>query len=382
MPKPTTSNIAGTAEHQGTADQERGDDGMTPFERALVEQFNRTQKPADQNAIIDSASQRAEAMVGANDGREGDGTDDGTADAATGDDGTGDTGDAAPEGEEDHQEGEGEGVEGEGQEGEEEGGEGEGGEQVTPPPTAEGEYEFDGRTVTDTTLSEALTVYDWAKSLTPEAVNAIQSVLSGTHVLVERTQLEAIQAGTGQSGQGEAGHARPTGAPDDEDDEVIDPAAHARLQQLEAELAEYRQTRITDDQEQARLAVIAGQHSFRDDHQLTDEDVERLSMTVVQMGILPGLAAQVNGNISAAMQRGLEMVYWNDPDMQNREMNLRLERERDEAAEKTKRRRKAGALAGSGGNVSRTTPPPTDPSSRRQAIADELRQSMNGGQNT
>jgi hypothetical protein len=158
---------------------------------------------------------------------------------------------------------------------------------------------------------------------------------------------------------------------------------------MEAELQQLRQHDVDRQRDQqqrdaqtatdtATQAVNMGIQSFNSRHQLDPADTERLSRTVMETGVLPGIVSSQNGNIAAAMDRAMEMVYWSDPSMQTRELNTRLESEREEATERVNRKRRASSVATSGGNVSRQAPAPTTADGRKQAMADEIRQSMAG----
>lgn len=205
----------------------------------------------------------------------------------------------------------------------------------------------------------------WFSSLPPEALNAFQALLAGTHVLVERSQIEKLQAKSPVSS--------------DDEEEPVDPVAHERLERLERELAEQRRIEAEQRQTAALAQINAGQERFAQAHpSLTESELQELRSVVASMQILPGIAAAKNGDISAAMEAALEQAYWATPKFRDAEMQRFLESHEERARENLKRRRKASALSGNGASTSRTPPTPTTREDKNAAIVGMIEAAMRG----
>ena len=87
---------------------------------------------------------------------------------------------------------------------------------------------------------------------------------------------------------------------------------------------------------------------------------------------------QTYGDYATAINKAMEYTYWQTPAFRDREIQRRLEAERETARQHEARQRKASSVAGTGGNgASRTEPPAkVDP---WQAVAAGIREAQNDG---
>lgn len=242
----------------------------------------------------------------------------------------------------------------------------------SPPST----YNWRGVEYQASDVDVALETAQWLSQRGPEFIDAIGLLASGEYVLTPRDQ----------------GQAPPSSAPapareEIPEEDIIDPAAHKRIAELEqdyARLREQENQRVQYEAQQTlqqRLAVAnVGKERWVDAHSsLKQDEIDNLERDLANLGILPGLIQAKGGDIASAMEAGLEQVYWSTPKYRELELNKKLESERADAQETTKRRRKASSLSGSGGSTSRTPPVANTKESRLEAMAAELGAHMNNG---
>ncbi len=245
---------------------------------------------------------------------------------------------------------------------------------------------FLDRTFTRDEATQALQVVDWARNLQPDHVQAIDAVLSGDYVLVSRAEHEAAQVANRAA---PAGSLPPSaGAAPFDDDDDLDPAVRARLDRLNASvdaLTNQQQQALARQQQDSHAQILAavstGASRFATAHELSADESRVLQERVVSMQILPGYATTYNNDAAMAMEKAMEAVYWSDDTYRQREMDKRLESERQTRGKEVVKQRKAGSLTGTGGSAARVEPPATK-EDRRSEMVKEVANAMNGGQRT
>lgn len=172
-------------------------------------------------------------------------------------------------------------------------------------------------------------------------------------------------------------------------DPNVDPYIQQHLDQalnpLKEQLGQVTQFVQSESQRQSQENAIrtqaqieAGTQEFTDAFQLTPEQVHDLETRVVQSGIFPGMYNSMQQDARAAMNTALQQVFWATPEYRDIAIKRQLEDTQSQEQADVTRKRKASALSGSGGQVSRETPPPTTKQGRQAAMASELAEHMNG----
>lgn len=213
-------------------------------------------------------------------------------------------------------------------------------------------------------------------SWTPEAHTAVNAVLSGEAVVIDRAtaqryaQMEA--ANQGQANQGQQGTppvADPatstTPSPTVLSDEALadlDPALAAVIRSQQHQLAaiqaqqvqaqSFMQQQAEAQQAQQRAALLesikSAEATWGTEHQLSAEKTETYMRQIGQLQMLPGLMHAHNGDVNAAVRQALQMVSANDPEFQRAVIT---QSPIDPAIEA--RKGKAASLSGSGGTGKR-----------------------------
>lgn len=120
--------------------------------------------------------------------------------------------------------------------------------------------------------------------------------------------------------------------------------------------------------------------SFQEKYNLNSTEIKSVSDLAGSLNILPGLlngkdpqsGLPVNRDRSAAVERALEIAYWQHPDLREKEYSRRL----DQRVADAKRKQKLAGVSGSSGSVPRSQPVPTNPQDMQRAAVRELAEMM------
>lgn len=232
-----------------------------------------------------------------------------------------------------------------------------------------------GRQPSRDELNDLIQLNDWASSLTPEQVRAI-----------EYARLNPDQVFSTQS------PAQPNIEPeiDPLEAEYADDPVYKRLKALEDQQrslqTEYNQVvqqQAREREEKARGELTLGVNEFRSTYDtLSDEDLNNLQGAVASAGIFPGFVQASGGNVQVAIKNALEYAYWQSPQFREAEIARRMEAAQQTTTEHTVRKNKAASVTGTGGNGASRTEAPTKPSTdqRWDAVKQGLGEAMNNGQ--
>ena len=213
----------------------------------------------------------------------------------------------------------------------------------------------------------------------PEQAMEFMGYLNGEYTLTPAQQAAVEQA----AAQAAAAPAEPKPRPEDEDwtfvpDSVKD--AIAELDEIKGRFETYDQwvARLEYEREQeaataAVQAINMGVEKFREQYDVSDQDLEQLRIEAGRLGVADRLAQQY-GDPVRAVAESLELAYLRNPTFRDRE----TARQVTQAQEDQQRQRKLGALGGSGSPPVRKTTPST-PEDRRTAMVREIREAVNGG---
>lgn len=122
--------------------------------------------------------------------------------------------------------------------------------------------------------------------------------------------------------------------------------------------------------------------SFKERFELSDEEVQHISQIAGGLEILPALKNGFNPltgqyerpDAIAAVERALEIAYWNHPEYRNRE----YQRQMDQQKTDNKRKQKLAAVSGNSGSVPRSRPTPQTREGRHAAMVQEVEAAMSG----
>lgn len=151
----------------------------------------------------------------------------------------------------------------------------------------------------------------------------------------------------------------------------------AQAQQLQA------QQQVAQSQQAASTLMNRASASFAEQHGLTDDEVLRLRKSASRMGhidafmsgIDPITNAPTRPDLLSATERALEIAYWADPALRQREIDRAMERQR----ERNRKRQRLAGVGGSSGSVSRTpTAPAPGTQDARAAMVAEVGQMLSG----
>ncbi len=241
-----------------------------------------------------------------------------------------------------------------------------------PAEEAPSSFTIDGRNLTEGDMRQVLQVADWASSLSPDQVNAIDAVLSGEYEIVPRGAAASVP---------QPGAAAP-GVDDDDEYDDLDPKVKARLDHLTntVETLSKSQSSVFEEQqrrvnEEVVASIRVGASKFQTATGLTDDEREVLTQRVVQLQILPGYANQYRGDPATAMEKAMEAVYWQTPEYREREVQKQLAQERKTTSKETTRKTKASSLTSGGGSVPRVEPSATK-DQRREQMKREIEEAM------
>lgn len=287
------------------------------------------------------------------------------------------------------------------------------GEEVTP---AEGEptgeehaqsspaFTFAGVDYDREQLTNAVKVHDWFSHLNDNQVRAIDALMSGQYVLRPANEAaptpppSAPPPVTPPTGATPA--ASPPAPPTEQAGDWLDPRAQAEVnrlnqlvaqqQQQYAQLQEQLQSSLTPvvrtQQDQQRQAVIAqidaGSAAFKSKYSLDDSAVDQIQKAVEAAGVFPSLITRHNGDIAAATQSALDMMFWTTPSFRDTYLQSKSAAEQAELVQQqsadTTKKQQLTALSASGGSVPRRDPVPQDRESRFQAMVNAIATDQNG----
>ena len=244
----------------------------------------------------------------------------------------------------------------------EEGGEqveGEGGEASASAPPEPQFVDVAGRQLRVDEAQALVEFYEWARQ-NPEVMANVNGYLSGQYELVPKGQQPQTPA---------------PAAPEDDAWDDVDPVVREKLRQLDEiqnELAGFRQAQMQSAVVQAQSQLTAGRDRFNQRYELTDEQLSSLEQETAALGILPSLITKHNGDRVAAVEEALETAYWRSEEFRAREFDRR-----QQAEKKTRERTsKASKLAGSSGSVPRNRAEPSTPEARKEAMIAEIAEAM------
>ncbi len=166
--------------------------------------------------------------------------------------------------------------------------------------------------------------------------------------------------------------------PKEDDLEGVDPAIRARFDEMEEmrrRLESIESSRGEQERAVATTAVGKGMELFQARYGLTDEDMTQLEKEATALAILPQIAQQT-GDMIAAVERTLDIAYWQNPTYRDREIS----RQKEADSQDRKRQNKAGALAGGSGSNPRANQQfdTSTKDGREQATVEAFRAAMNG----
>lgn len=269
----------------------------------------------------------------------------------------------------------------------------------------------------DVTEDEAREVIAWAKSLTPEQVDAVNAALANPVSAPAPSPAAAPYAppavntppGVPPAASGYGYPAPPAPAVGAGLNDPVTPPAVGQpgmpvvpdlgvLAEVAPELGTYLQQQATLFQqqqqqlawfqaEQQRIAaadaarneerinaqIAVGADEFRAAYpQLSEQDVQRIARRATELQVMPALVQQNQGAVDKAFVQAMNTAMWSDPTYQDQLVQARLDEFASQQAETQQRRGKAASLNGGGGSVSRATqaaaPADMTPEQRRQAL--------------
>lgn len=154
------------------------------------------------------------------------------------------------------------------------------------------------------------------------------------------------------------------------------------LGQYETRLGSVESSLTTRQQQEYGATVNRAVASYKTQHSLSDTEIGELREIASRLEVLPSLmkgvdpitGAPVPVDALTAVERALDIAYWNTPKFRDREFQTKVV----ERAKDTKRKQKAGSLSGSSGSNPRTPTPrvPKDNVDMRQMVAANLSQLM------
>lgn len=255
----------------------------------------------------------------------------------------------------------------------------------TPPFT----YRWRDTDFDEPTVQSGLELKAWSDSLPEQAKVGINYYLSGSHVLVERSEYERIQKGGQQPTE-----TKPSteGKPEwsEEDYADLPPAVVTTIkeqQQQLAEMAEWRkqqetlaqQQQLTQQQQYIRSSIDKVTSAIKSKYQLNDEEFKQLDDLTGNSGMVPRLYA-ATGDAERALNEAFEMTYQRH--FFARELSrLQPAQEQVTAAKNkvTTRKANAASLNPAGNSVPSGTKQPSTEAERRAARVADIAEMMTQG---
>lgn len=160
-------------------------------------------------------------------------------------------------------------------------------------------------------------------------------------------------------------------------------AQQQRVQNLEAFVQSQAQVQQANQAAQSTAMVRRASESFRQAHNLEQQDIEKLSNIAGRMQLIPALMSGTDPYTGlptrpdplAAVERALEIAYFATPEYRDRENAAATARAKENAT----RKQRLAAVQGSSGSVPRTSPqPPTNEQDRRSAMVRDMAAMMDG----
>ena len=254
------------------------------------------------------------------------------------------------------------------------------------------QYQIGDRTLEFEEAVRAMQVYDWVNGLEEPQLNAIDGLLSGNYLLVPQSEQEAIQAfyesrmREGQQQTLEPQTPSPIIPPVEEFDEtqytdpVLAKQMHDYMARMEAQLQSLQQgqqqVQLTQEQQQqiaARQQIEVGEQVFAQQYELEPDDMQALRYALANSNQFQGFLQGAGGNYQAAVQAGLEAMYWQHPGFRQRAIQQAAQQQADQLLlanqDQQQKTQKQAALTGGGGSVARTSQP-ADPAKMSQTERD------------
>lgn len=253
----------------------------------------------------------------------------------------------------------------------------------TPPFT----YRWRDTDFDEPTVQSGLELKAWSDSLPEQAKVGINYYLSGSHVLVERSEYERIQKG----------QPTPESKPDtdldslsDEDLADLSPAVVSTIKTQQQQLAEMvewrkqqedltRQQQLTQQQQYIRSSIDKVTSAIKSKYQLNDEEFKQLDDLTGNSGMVPRLYA-ATGDAERALNEAFEMTYQRH--FFARELSrLQPAQEQVTAAKNkvTTRKANAASLNPAGNSVPSGTKQPSTEAERRAARVADIAEMMTQG---
>lgn len=220
-------------------------------------------------------------------------------------------------------------------------------EETAPQEVVEEERpQYAWRTYTEDELTEAEKVYQWARSLTPEQVAAIDAVLMP----------QPVQAPPPPSA--------PAETLEDEDDEI------AALKREIAAVKAAQQQELYQTQYKQQLDVFSQQidtttASFAQQNNLSDEEIEELSSTLASSGMFVALSQQFG--VEDGLRRGLDYFMATTPKFAERKQEAIRQQTLLENQKLEEKMRKASAVSAAPGSINKPEEPPTSQRGKKRA---------------
>lgn len=262
-----------------------------------------------------------------------------------------------------------------------------------PPPPAVEYVEFDGQQIPASQLRALL---DWQQNFAgdPELQALVTGHLVGRAAPVEGGAPTTPAAGVGTPAAPAAGQPsafQPLTPPEDVD--LEDPAIaalwgiiqqqHGQIAQLSTGVQQTMDAHVANARANSQSVYKRAAESFRNAHELDDNDINILSQVASRLQILPALmqgidpltGVAVRPDPLAAVERALEIAYFTVPEYRSREFQRSVKQQQGDA----QRKKNLAAVGGTAGSAARTTTParPGTPESRQEMVK-EVAAMMNG----
>lgn len=159
-------------------------------------------------------------------------------------------------------------------------------------------------------------------------------------------------------------------------------ALQSSIQNLNAYVARHESVISQDQLNQNAAYVNRAKISFAQERNLTTDEVDKIELTAANLNVLPSLlqgvdpitGQAVRPDPLAAVERALDIAYWQMPEYRQKE----LARLADEAKKERTKKGKLQAVSGSSGSVPRTSPAPRNDTERRSQMLEYVRSLANG----
>jgi hypothetical protein len=161
-------------------------------------------------------------------------------------------------------------------------------------------------------------------------------------------------------------------------------AQQQQIAQLAQATENVAQSNVARSNADMQALVDRAANSFKEQHSLTDEEIQRLRLSASRMnsmeslmrGFDPITGAPQRPDILAATDRALEIAYYADPQLRQRMIDEAIAANR----ERNRHRQKLAGVGGSSGSVSRTPQEAPRPGSQasHNAMVEEVGQMLSG----